>query len=86
MKEFESVRVSGGSFDEFSRALTSTIQNLPSEMRKRLHEIRRNYFAWYGFEGAYQRMNDRTVSQIANRQRIVELFPAAHRGALRLLV
>src|SRR5262249_37347691 len=77
MTDFETMRIAGLSFDEFSRSLTEVIQALPPEMRKRLHDIRRNYFAWYGFEGAYQRMNDRTVSQIFAEYQPMNVTPVA---------
>src|SRR5262245_34155404 len=64
MSDSNQVLVSGSTFDEFSGSLTNAIQSLPPQVSKHLRTIRRNYFAWYGFEGSYQRMNGRTVGQI----------------------
>ena len=77
MTDFGTMRVSGVTFDEFSRSLTKVIQSLPPEMKRRLHEIRKNYFAWYGFEGAQERLNNRTVSEIFAEYRPVDVQPLA---------
>src|SRR4051812_7682542 len=63
MTEFGTMVVSGADVEEFSRSLTAVIQALPPDLRDRLHGIRTNYFVSYGFDGAYERMNNRTVSQ-----------------------
>ena len=77
MTDFENRIVSGATFGDFSRSLSAVIQLLPSEMGKRLHDIRRNYFARYGFNGAYQRMNNRTVSQIFEELQPMDVEPIA---------
>jgi hypothetical protein len=77
MTDFESIRVSGSSFQEFSWSLTAALQALPSEPRKRLRGIEKNYFAWYGLDGMDQRMNDRTVAQIFAEYQPVDVKPLA---------
>jgi hypothetical protein len=65
--------VSGSTLQQFSRRLTRVIQNLPEAMRDQLHSIRRNYIGWYGLEGAYARLNNRTVSQIITEYHAVDV-------------
>jgi hypothetical protein len=77
MKVFESLLVSGSSFHEFSNSLTAVIQTLPPEMRKRLRDIRKNYFCWYGLDELYKRLNDRTVSQIFAEYQPIDVEPIA---------
>jgi hypothetical protein len=42
-----------------------------------MYEIRKAYFARYGIEGAYERMNNRTVSQIFAEYRPLDVKPIA---------
>src|SRR5262249_38029497 len=64
MTDYGTLLVSGSSLQEVSKCLTKVIQALPPEMSKQLRTILRNYVGWYGIEAAYERMNNRTVSQI----------------------
>jgi hypothetical protein len=50
---------------------------LPPEISNRLREIRRNYFAWHGFEGAQRRLNNRTVAQILAEYEPLDVKPVA---------
>jgi hypothetical protein len=50
---------------------------LPPELSKRLRAIRQDYFGWYGFEGAYRRMNKRSVAQIFSEYQAVDMRPVA---------
>jgi hypothetical protein len=77
MSDVNKIVVSGRSFDEFSKSLTKAIQALPQEMSERLRDMRRDYFAWYGFEGMYERMNNRSVGQILAEFRSVDRKPIA---------
>lgn len=64
MVDLGTLLVSGSDFDEFSKALTLAIQTIPPESSARLRAIRRELFGAYGFIGAYERMNGRTVKDI----------------------
>lgn len=56
--------VSCSRWEEIVGVLNAVNRGLPLEMRKRLHEVFTNYAASYGLQGAYERLNNRTVSQI----------------------
>jgi hypothetical protein len=58
------LRIYGADLNEFSRLLTRVARALPTEEGNRLWDIWTSYFGWYGLEGAYKRLNDRTVEQI----------------------
>ena len=64
MSDFDQIRVSGSTFNEFSISLTRAIQSLPPEQRDRLSDIRSNCFHAYGFHGTHHRLNNKTVAQI----------------------
>jgi hypothetical protein len=77
MSDFESLLISGSNPMEFGQSLTKVCQTLPAEMANRLHSIRKMYFAAYGLDGQYQRMNNRTVAQIFAEYQRTELKPIA---------
>jgi hypothetical protein len=77
MSDFETIRISCSSSDQFSAAISSACQALPPEAQQRLREIIISYVVRYGAEGTYQRINDRTVSQIFAEYQPVELRPIA---------
>ena len=64
MTEFDAMQLSGTNYGELSKCFSAVCRALPREIAKRLCSIHDNYFASYGFDGVYQRMNGRTVSQI----------------------
>jgi hypothetical protein len=67
--------VAGADFAAFSKSLTAAVQALPAELGNRLHNIRCSCFAKYGFEGAYKRLNNRSVTQILAEFQDVESKP-----------
>jgi hypothetical protein len=69
--------VRGTDLQELFRSLTKAIQSLPPDLGRRLHEIRKAYFAASGFEGCHQRMNNRTVAQIFSEYQPVDIEPIA---------
>jgi hypothetical protein len=77
MTDPEEILVSGSNFDEFSRSLTSAIKALPAELSKKLRSIRSDYFGWHGFDGAYLRLNNKTVRQIFESYQPESVAPLA---------
>jgi hypothetical protein len=73
----ETIIFSCSSLDQFSAAFSSVFRALPPEMGNRLREILGNYFGWYGIEGAYQRMNNRSVAQIVAEYQPLDVKPVA---------
>jgi hypothetical protein len=69
--------VSGSNFGEVLGCLERILQELPLETAKRLQKLSLNYMSLYGFDGAYQRMNGRTVEQIFTEYRPVDEEPIA---------
>lgn len=69
--------VCGANFDEFSRSLTAAIKQLPRDFSQQLNQVRREYFTKYGFDAAYQRMNNRKVSQIISEYEPTDVKPIA---------
>ena len=64
MSDLDKAVIFGADFAEFCRAMTKVIQEAPPDVRAQLREIRRNSFAAFGFDGAFERLNGKTVSQI----------------------
>lgn len=64
MSDLSDPRISGTFFEGFAASLAQVSESLPAEKRDRLQKIKTDYFSRYGFEGGYERMNNRTVSQI----------------------
>jgi hypothetical protein len=64
MPDPDSIVFPGSTFEEFWQSDNSVAQSLPIEMRKSLTAIVKVYFARYGLQGVYERMNNRTVTQI----------------------
>jgi hypothetical protein len=64
VSDFEAIRLSGSNLEEFGKSLNAASKSLPPPMRKRFLSVFSAYFGSYGLEGAYQRMNERTIGQI----------------------
>jgi hypothetical protein len=64
MIDFGMLVVSGTNYEQFSRSFGIICRKLPREDAKRLCAIKDSYSAIYGFEGAHERMNNRSVLQI----------------------
>ncbi len=64
MSDVNEAVIFGTDFAEFCRAMTKVIQEAPPDVKAQLREIRRNSFAAFGFDGAFERLNGKTVSQI----------------------
>jgi hypothetical protein len=77
MTDFDAMVMSGADYGEFSKSFGSVCRELPREMANRLSSILKNYFASYGFDGVYQRMNGRTVAQIFSEYQGVDVKPIA---------
>jgi hypothetical protein len=77
MDDFNAITLSGSTLQEFFGAYNALIRTLPPETRQRLSEIQKSYFAAYGLEGVYARMNNRTLSQIFAEFQPVEIKPIA---------
>jgi hypothetical protein len=77
MPELDELLIVGSDYAQFSKSLTAAIQALPPEHRKRLHEIHVNCIAKYGFDGTYERMDNRTVAQILVEFESLEVKPIA---------
>ena len=48
---------------------------MPPETRQHLHEIRKAYLVKHGIEGAYEKMKNRTASQIFAEYQPIEIKP-----------
>jgi hypothetical protein len=77
MTDFGTLLVSGSNPDEIAASVARVYQALPEEVRKRFHNIRRNYILWYGPIESLNRLNNRTVSQIFSEFRPLERKPLA---------
>src|SRR5262249_31905582 len=77
MDEFETMTLLGSNLREFFAAYNALVPKLPMEIRRRLADIQKSYFARYGFDGTYERMNNRTLAQIFSEFKPVELKPIA---------
>jgi|GEM_PF-3387712 len=64
MADLSELRVSGSNFNEFSRSLTSAIKSLPPAQREQLDAIFKNCVSAFGFDGALDRLNNKTIDQI----------------------
>ncbi len=73
--DYSAMFISGETFEKFMKSLTSVGQALPPEMRKSLFDVQDIYIVKYGFDGAYERMNNRTVAQIFSEFKPVDLKP-----------
>jgi hypothetical protein len=62
--ELCAIELSCSTPDQFSVSLSRVLQLLPQDVGKRLRLVFQSYFARYGIEGAYERLSNRTVSQI----------------------
>ncbi len=81
MVDLNSILIAGSDLQEFSNSFTAACQALPRELRLRLRKILTNYFGWYGFDGAYTRMNRRTVAQVFAEYQSQDIEPIASGSA-----
>jgi hypothetical protein len=77
MHDLESLRFSSASADDFLAAFSSIVDVLPPETRKRLRHIRNEYIFAYGNEGAFQRMNNRSLAQVMAEFQEPDMKPVA---------
>ena len=75
MTDFGTIRFSCLRFEQFSKSFGDVSRALPLDMRERLRNILLRYFATYGINGAYERMNNRTVAQIFAEYQPADLKP-----------
>jgi len=64
MRDPSSIMISCSTLSEFVGTRNAVNMELPPEMRKPFAKIFTNYIARFGIEGAFERMNHRTVAQI----------------------
>jgi hypothetical protein len=64
MHDLESMGFSSAGVDDFLAAFSSIVGVLPPETQKRLRRIRNRYIIAYGPEGAFERMNNRSLAQV----------------------
>src|SRR5579884_1471135 len=62
--DLRNVRVACRSLADLSRSFGRVCRSLPPEMREQLGDIMKRYFARHGFEGAYERLKNRTALTI----------------------
>jgi hypothetical protein len=77
MSDFGKTVISCSKWQEIVRTINGVSRALPSDMRVRFVDIFSSYLARYGLEGCYQRMNNRTVSQIFAEYQPEEVRPIA---------
>lgn len=73
MTDFDSLVISGASLDDFDEACFKVAEALPKEPKIRLNRILLYCMEHYGEEGAYKRLNNRSVAQIFAEYSAVEL-------------
>src|SRR5690349_9562439 len=73
--EFNAVVISCDRWQELTAAVNAAGQRLPLDARRRLNRIFFNHVALYGNEGAFERMNGRTVSQLFSEFDAVQVKP-----------
>jgi hypothetical protein len=61
---WDNILVSCGRWEDIVGAINEVIRQLPREMKRPFGAIFSRYMASYGMEGAYERLNNRSVSQI----------------------
>jgi hypothetical protein len=64
MSDISAIRVFGSNVEEFGKSLNAAFRALPLPTREHLQRVLLTYAGRYGIKHAYERMNDRTVSQI----------------------
>src|SRR5262245_59921565 len=64
MADSEDPLLSCARWEEFVGAYNRLSVSLPPETRSRMKEIMLNYFSRFGHQGVFERMNNRTISQI----------------------
>ena len=77
MHDLESLRVSGASAEDFLANFSSVVDPLPRETRKRLRAIRNTYIIAYDLNGAFERMNNRSLAQIIAEYQEPDMKPVA---------
>jgi hypothetical protein len=77
MSDIDSLVISSASLGDFSSSFSKVFQALPAEMGKRLKDVLGYYVARYGIEGAYNRISNRSVSQIFAEYQPEDLKPIA---------
>jgi|SRR5665213_469491 len=77
MPIFDAMVIWGADYGEFSRSMGVVCRAIPREKAEGLFSILNSYFARYGFDGVYQRMNGRTVSQIFAQYQADDIKPIA---------
>ena len=63
-EDLDTIRISGVTVQEFFRVRNQIVPGLPAEIKKRFLEIEKSYFGRFGLHGIFERMNDRSLSQI----------------------
>jgi hypothetical protein len=76
MADLESI-VFSCSRRQFSTTLSATFRALPAAAQKRFRAIVKDYFAAYGVDGTYERLNDRTAAQIFAEYQPTDVKPIA---------
>jgi hypothetical protein len=64
MSDPDTLVISSDTSQGIMRAVSAAIPQLPVDVRRRLNFISMRYWQLYGFEGTYERLNNRTVSTI----------------------
>jgi hypothetical protein len=77
MSDWSTFRFSAATLQEFVQSYNSMISSLPAEIASRLRAILQQYAAAYGIEGAFVRMNGRTLSQVFAEYHSVDIQPIA---------
>jgi hypothetical protein len=77
MTDLQKILFSCPSFDQFSKVLNNVRKALPPEIGEQLIEIVKNYAVRYGLQGTYERLNDRSISQILVQYQSEDVKPIA---------
>lgn len=85
MSDFDSLVVSSPSEKDFGETWFNFEQTLPKETRLRLNRILLYCVKHYGQEGAYKRLNNRSVSQILAEYPAIELKDVLEPEDLKLV-
>jgi len=73
MNSNDTTKLFGNTFTEFMDSYHAQIHQLSADVQNKVKEIIKNYFAGYGYEGTYRRLNGCTISQILATYRPAEV-------------
>ena len=82
MPDLVDIPISCSNPKEMFAAYNRIITGLPADLRRQFGSVLRGYMAAYGFDGACERFNGRTVSQLIEEFRDPDGLPVVETGEM----